>query len=206
MLTLFKQATKGTSKFSEEYWDKLRDLVYDEKNNAGGFIISYFSKVTKANVIDDDTKLIVQITQSFYPFKDEQINSLTTSIAHCIFKLNEVQEKDSVPRRGYLLYRLMDMIFHNPEVICEVSEDAKYALFESILEMSNLKYDINIPDGESYFKNYTVIQFINYFDNSEHKIRLINKYLDHFDPRVRDDMSFEINEYDTFEYFKKRKK
>lgn len=206
MLELFKQVTKGTTKYSEEYWNKLRDFVYDEENNSGDFIISYLSRVNKGNVINDNTRLIISILQSMYPFKGEQINQLTKSIANCISKLNQIQEKDSVSIRGYLLYRLMDTIFHNPELICDVSEDAKHSLFESILKMSDLKYDVNIPDGESYFKNYTVIQFINYFNDSENKIRLIDKYLNHLDSRVRDDMIFEINEYDTFEYYKKRKK
>ena len=207
MLELFEQVTKGTTKYSDEFWNKLKNFVYNVKEKeSGDFIISYLFKVNKKNVISVDTKLIIFIIPCLYPFKDNQIDQLTKSIANCVSKLCQVKGIEKASRRGLLLCSLMDMIFHNPEVICDVSEDSKESLFESILEMSKLEYDVNISDGESYFKNYHVIQFISYFDDTEKKNRLINSYLNHFDARIRDDMEFEINEHPTsFEYYENRK-
>jgi len=203
MIEIFRQITKGKTKYSIEYWNILRDFIYDEKNNCGDFIISYLSKVEEVNVLNDDSILVVLIVQTMYPFKDEQIDQLTKSVANYIMLLTQVKEEEFILSRDLLLYKLIDTIFHNPEMINCVSNDTENFLLESFIKMSDLQYDYSDDSSDSYYKNYYVIQVINYFKNTANKIRLIDTYLNHSQTRLKEDMQFELNEYETsFKYYK----
>lgn len=204
MLNLIKASTTNKKKYSEEYWKVIQDIAYDEKNNFGQFIISYFFDISKNKVLNEETWLVIKIMQSLYPFKDEQINLLTRSVSNCIFSLNTIIEQDLVKRRDHFLYCIMDTLFHNPEMICDVNNESIESLFLSIFEAINLNYDTTVDYTESYYKNYTVIQFINYFKDKKLKVQLIDNFLNHFDSRIIEDMNFELKEYYTFQYYHKK--
>jgi len=71
MIEIFKQITKGKTNYSREYWNILRNFIYDENNKCGDFNISYLSKIEEVNVLNDDSIPMGLILQTMYPFRDE---------------------------------------------------------------------------------------------------------------------------------------
>lgn len=203
MLEEIKRNTIGTQKYSEEYWDRIQEIVYREDKDFGKFLILYFQGINKENVLSEDCRILVLILKSLYPVKDHQIEELSKAVTNLMNKLSLMVQEEDILRRDYLYYYLMDLIFHNSELVDAVSKETNASLLNAILQMSELEYDATVPDSESYYKNYIAIQFMDYFEDEKKKVELINKYLNHFDSRLIDEINSEIKEEGRFGYFKR---
>ena len=194
ILNDIKKIAEDTGYYSVEFWEQLQHLNDQRKEELSEFILHYLSSIKKVNIDFKECQIVLAITQGVYPFANHQINDLSRSFVHTIEELSKIEESNEVSNRDYLLYLIMDILFHYAEIITEAENQTRKDLFKAIIGIGKLKYKVNKIDGDSYFKNYKVIQFFTYFEESEWRQELINLYLNHFDSRLRKDMQNEIDD------------
>lgn len=198
METIFgeiEKIRKESGYYSDTYRTRLNDLVGNRRKEVSTFIFSYLNNTSHKKINKEEYEIILIIIQRIFPFEEYQIDELAESFVNSIKELNKIETAEEIQLRDYLLYVIMDILFHNGQIIIETKEQIQEKLFNVILDTSELKYEVNEITGNSYLKNYKIIQFYHYFNRVNWREAIIKSYLNHFDLRVQEDMKYELEEY-----------
>jgi len=192
ILEELKEAIDETGYYTSAFWKKVGEISNRNKRAFSQFLIHYLESVNSEYIERKQCQLILALVLGIYNFEEDQIDDLGKSIVNSIRAFSKISNSNKKLRRDHLLYLVMDILEHCPEIITDTNIETQENLYNVISSVGKLEYILTEGTDDSYLMNYKIINFRCYFREEEWRRKIGDMYLNHFDPRIRDEMEEEL--------------
>ena len=102
--------------FGDKFWEEIIDLAKSDRTKFSNYLIERLEKGVLATGFRD-FQITLGLIQGVYPFEESSIINFVDSLSNVLHELIALENEFRVWERDNLLYILMDIIFHHPEII-----------------------------------------------------------------------------------------
>lgn len=106
--------------YSDGFWRLINQL---DKNQLSQYLIVNLNSYERIDF--NNFKIILYLIQGAYPFDESNINQFRNALFSILTNLVEIDYKLKLTERDHLLYVIMDILFHHPNIISDSNLDQK---------------------------------------------------------------------------------